>query len=73
MTTLGHPSNTAVMLMKKAPAADARRPISVTPPEVPGGTTFIERMLRGIARESAPISVAHVSAVDAANAPAAAA
>ncbi len=59
--------------MKPAPATDAMIPVTVTPPEVPRGTTFIERMLRGIERESVPISVAHVSAVEAASAAAAAA
>lgn len=67
------PASAARSAMNAAPARDAASPRSVMPPEVPVGTTFMERMLRGFELERAPTSVAHVSAVDAARAAAAAA
>jgi hypothetical protein len=70
--TSGQPSIIAIKAMKPPPAMDAINPSTVTPPEVPCGTRFIVTMLRGTERESVPISVDHVSAVDAASAPAAA-
>ena len=50
-------------------AAAAIVPISVTPPEVPGGTFLPDVIEIGSPPNSVPISVAQVSAVDAANAP----
>ena len=58
------------MAMNAAPAIDARNPSDVTPPEVPAGTSRRVVIDRGSRRDIAPISVAHVSAFDAAIEPA---
>src|SRR3954469_3412609 len=56
--------------MNTAPASAARLPSAVRPPDVPAGTPLNERIETGPVLESVPTSVAHVSAVEAAIAPA---
>jgi hypothetical protein len=56
--------------MNSAPATAAAVPGSEIPPEVPGGTLLPEMIDLGLPFMSVPISVAHVSAADAARAPA---
>ncbi len=56
--------------MKTDPASAEREPISVTPPDVPASTVFQEVIRRGFMGLSEPSSVAQVSAVTAAMAPA---
>src|SRR4051812_32920710 len=67
---VGHLANAANAEMNSAPAMAAAVPAIVTPPDVPTGTGLSERMDTGAARDSVPISVARVSAADAARAPA---
>src|SRR5712692_4370395 len=55
-----------------APTTPPAVPRTVIPPELPRGTRAQVVMTRGGKGENAPISVAHVSAVAAASAPAAA-
>src|SRR5579864_2735667 len=55
------------------PAAEAAKPKSVTPPDAPGRTLRQVAIERGALGDSAPSSVAHVSAVATAIAPTAAA
>lgn len=57
--------------MHIAPANPANEPAHDTPPDVPVGTSRPVVMSRGGCAASVPISVAQVSAVDAAIAPAA--
>lgn len=52
--------------MNKPPAAEARSPIKLTPPFVPGGTTFSVVIRIGGLLDRTPTSDAHVSAVAAA-------
>ena len=56
--------------MNIAPETAANVPIGVIPPEVPAGTRRPLRIDRGSPPYSVPISVAHVSAADAASEPA---
>ena len=65
-----HPTISATTPMKIAPAKPAKVPIHVTAPDVPAGTTFPVVMSLGEWLASVPISVAQVSAVAAAMAPA---
>src|SRR4051812_24642836 len=66
----GQLASVASAAMNIAPATAARLPTTVKPPEVPGGTRFPERIDTGSRATSVPTSVAQVSAVDAAIAPA---
>src|SRR5580704_1712150 len=68
-TRAGHPISNAMPARNAAPAMPAAVPEAVTPPDVPGGTGRHVRIERGAAALIVPISVAHVSEVDAASAP----
>jgi hypothetical protein len=65
----GHRASAAPAAMNSAPPRLAIVPIRLTPPEVPAGTGWPETIERGLRPASVPISVAQVSAADAASAP----
>ena len=66
----GHDSRNAITAMNTAPISPAPSPRVVIPPDVPAGTVFHVTIERGAAADDIPASVAHVSAVAAAIAPA---
>src|SRR5258706_14884411 len=68
--TVGHCMAHANSATNVAPPAAASVPCMVTPPDVPVGTGWKPMIERASARANAPSSVAHVSALDVANAPA---
>ena len=55
--------------IEAAPAAEAKRPAQLTPPDVPTGTGLPVTIERGRRLARDPISVAQVSAVAVASAP----
>ena len=65
----GQRANAAPAAMNSAPPILASVPITLTPPEVPAGTLRPETIETGLWPVSVPISVAQVSAADAASAP----
>src|SRR5262249_11310485 len=65
-----HPMAVETAATNMAPASAPRLPITVTPPDVPTGTARPDRIERGTPPNRVPISVAQVSAAEAASAPA---
>src|SRR6202040_763697 len=66
----GQLASTVAPPMNRAPATPAAVPAREMPPEVPGSTLLPEIIDIGRPATRVPISVAHVSAADAASAPA---
>jgi hypothetical protein len=69
MKETGHLARAAPAAMKSAPPSAASNPDIVTPPEVPAARRLPETIETGSPAARVPISVAHVSAADAASAP----
>ena len=72
-TAIGHPTASATAAENTPASAVAASPRTVTPPEVPGATTSMVQADRGDVPDREPISVAQVSAAEAASAAAPAA